>query len=85
MMSKPILDRMQSAVFELPCLYANRINVIVGDDGMARITFGEACGESEIAWNTAIAMTNANLEALYETIGGILQSAVNHGRPSKLS
>lgn len=74
MMSKPIPASVQSAVFELPCLYANRINVMVGDDGMARITFGEACSENEIAWNTAIALTNANLKALYETIGGILQS-----------
>lgn len=76
MMSKPIHDFVQAAVFDLPCVYANRMNVIVGDDGMARLTFGESSGPEAIVWNTSVALTNANLEALYDTIGAVLSRAV---------
>lgn len=74
-MTHKISTQSQNTALRLPAVYADRMNVIIGQDGMARITFGQFTGPIEIEWHQAIAMTNANVEALYETIGVVLRSA----------
>lgn len=74
-MSEQANSTLPKAAAILPPTYVSRITILVGNDGIARLVFGNDMPGGDIEWLESIAMTNANLESLYTSLGNLMQQA----------
>lgn len=84
-MTSKTIPGIPEAAARMPSVYANRINIMIGDDGLGRLTFGTSINGGETQWHAAISVTNANIESLYASLGEILQKAAKVSAGTKPS